>query len=315
MATKDAPSQGHRSWLVARIWALIVHTRIQNLHGDISARLDRKQILYHEESNTLTLRLLQWFSFLFLFNAPNAHHFELQKLWLDNIVYREAWRKMADALIQEWTETSLLATVLWTADMAFLAVNNINTSAQLGSLISTALALASIITAILQIRRHRGRTNAESLDVAFYLIRVERRRTGLFPLAINYSLPYVLFIWSISWFGAAILLFSIRFWPTITGKSTIFGMIAAVLIPIGCTYFFAWDPHFDFMPRWRDIRAWVSQLKLFRERICDPVKDQADSQSLASSDGSTRPPSRPGFLSARLHSLRSYSKRAEAGAV
>lgn len=49
--------------------------------------------------------------------------------------------------------------------MAFLAINNINTEAQLGSLISTALALSSIICALLQIRQHRGRTGAQSHEV------------------------------------------------------------------------------------------------------------------------------------------------------
>lgn len=51
------------------------------------------------------------------------------------------------------------------ADMAFLAINDINIEAQLGSLISTALALSSIICALLQIRQHRGRTGAQSHEV------------------------------------------------------------------------------------------------------------------------------------------------------
>ena len=53
----------------------------------------------------------------------------------------------------------------FSADMAFLAINDIPRTAQLGSLISTALALGSIMTGVLQIRDTRGRVKATAMDV------------------------------------------------------------------------------------------------------------------------------------------------------
>jgi len=249
----DPVSKGHRVWVIARVWWNIVHARVKNYHGHHSARIDRTQVVKTELEETVFLRLLQWFSFFILFNAPNAHHERLRNLYLEKIVYREQWQKLAGHLIQEWTDTSLLATVLWTADMAFLAINDINTPAQLGSLISTALALGSIITALLQIRQHRGRTGATSDEVANYLHSVEGRIFGLLPLAINYSLPYALLIWSVAFFGLAIVFFSARFWDLMTGKATILVMAIMVITPIIWTIFFAWSPSVEgFMPKWRN---------------------------------------------------------------
>jgi len=180
---------------------------------------------------------------------------------LEKIVYREQWKKLVDALIQEWTDTSLLATVLWTADMAFLAINDINIEAQLGSLISTALALSSIICALLQIRQHRGRTGAQSHEVAYYLDSVEGRYFGLLPLAINYSLPYALLVWSVAWFGIAIVFYSVRFWTLATGKATVLAMASMVITPILWSSIFAWNSHSEgFMPSWRNIPSMCALL-------------------------------------------------------
>lgn len=51
------------------------------------------------------------------------------------------------------------------ADMAFLAINELNRSAQLLSLMSTALSLGSIIIALFQTRQHRGRVKAQPIEV------------------------------------------------------------------------------------------------------------------------------------------------------
>lgn len=158
--------------------------------------------------------------------------------------------------------------------MAFLAINNIKVEAQLGSLISTALALSSIITAQLQIRQHRGTTGAQSHEVvssslcppqrarkliaflptakAQYLDSVEGRYFGLLPLAINYSLPYALLLWSVAWFGVAILFFAVPFWSYGTGKATILAMTVMVISPILWSSIFAWHTHDEgFQPSWR----------------------------------------------------------------
>jgi len=137
--------------------------------------------------------------------------------------------------------------------MAFLAINDINVSAQLGSLISTALALGSFITGLLQVIRYRTRTGASSDEVANYLHSTEGRIFGLLPLAINYSLPYALLIWSVVFFGVAIIFYSTQFWVLMTGKATILGMAIVVITPIVWTTLFRWNSHYaDFMPHWRN---------------------------------------------------------------
>ncbi|KDQ18321.1 hypothetical protein BOTBODRAFT_28736 [Botryobasidium botryosum FD-172 SS1] len=264
----DPVSKGHRLWIIARIWWNIVHARIKNYHGHDSARVDRFQVVRRGPEENIFLRILQWFSLLVLFNAPNAHHRRLQQLYLERIVYREQWRKLVGHLIQEWTDTSLLATVLWTADMAFLAIEDINVPAQLGSLISTALALGSIITALLQIRQHRGRTDAASEDVADYLQRIEGRIFGLLPLAINYALPYALLIWSVAFFGLAVVFYAARFWYLETGKATILVMAIMVTTPVVWTTFFAWTSSFQgLIPQWQPVAYRLPRPERIRETL------------------------------------------------
>ncbi|KDQ18319.1 hypothetical protein BOTBODRAFT_171184 [Botryobasidium botryosum FD-172 SS1] len=96
------------SCLDPRIWWNIVHARIKNYHGHDCARVDRFQVVRRGPEENIFLRILRWFSFIVLFNAPNAHHRRLQLLYLERIVYREHWRKLVGHLIQEWTDTSLL---------------------------------------------------------------------------------------------------------------------------------------------------------------------------------------------------------------
>jgi len=170
---------------------------------------------------------------------------------MERIVYQDSWQKHMGDIIQEWTETGLLATVLWTADMAFLAINDISIPAQLGSLVSTAFALSSVITALLQTRRYRGIVGASSEEVADHLQVVEGRSLGLFPLAITYSLPYALLIWSVVFFGSAILCYSARFWSLMAGKATIFCVVIIVVIPAIWTTFFQEALSGGRVPKWQ----------------------------------------------------------------
>jgi len=181
--------------------------------------------------------------------------------------------------------------VLWTADMAFLAINDINIEAQLGSLISTALALSSIICALLQIRQHRGRTGAQSHEVAYYLDSVEGRYFGLLPLAINYSLPYALLVWSVAWFGIAIVFYSVRFWTLATGKATVLAMASMVITPILWSSIFAWNSHSEgFMPSWRNIPSMCALLgkKILPSNIGIGFKnDKGERAAIPQSDSSS----------------------------
>jgi hypothetical protein len=51
---------------------------------------------------------------VFLFDAPIRHHTALEDLFVDKIVYRRNYKRIMKTLLDDWSDASLLATVLWT---------------------------------------------------------------------------------------------------------------------------------------------------------------------------------------------------------
>ncbi|KDQ18392.1 hypothetical protein BOTBODRAFT_641510 [Botryobasidium botryosum FD-172 SS1] len=227
--------KGHQNSTVAE-------ARFLSHHGHDAARIDRGQMIGVAKQDTWILRCLQTFARVLLFNTPNAHHLHLKRLWLGRIVMSEQWEKFAKELLTEWSETTLLATVLLAADVSFWSVAALKFWAQLGIWISAVFALGSIVTALLQSRQHRGRVLAPALDVATYMDRVETKTLALLPLAVTYAFPYCLLMWSVTWFAVGMVIFAVEtFWESKVGKVAIIYMAVMGTLPIVFSALYAWS--------------------------------------------------------------------------
>jgi len=51
---------------------------------------------------------------VFLFDTPIRHHTALEDLFVDKIVYQRNYKRIMKTLLDDWSDASLLATVLWT---------------------------------------------------------------------------------------------------------------------------------------------------------------------------------------------------------
>jgi hypothetical protein len=51
---------------------------------------------------------------VFLFDAPMRHHTALEDLFVDKIVYKRNYQRSMGTLLEDWSDASLLSTVLWT---------------------------------------------------------------------------------------------------------------------------------------------------------------------------------------------------------
>ena len=51
---------------------------------------------------------------IFLFDTPIRHHTALEDLYVDKIVYQRHYKRIMKTLLDDWSDASLLATVLWT---------------------------------------------------------------------------------------------------------------------------------------------------------------------------------------------------------
>ena len=134
------------------------------------------------------------------FWAPEIHLSELDKLWVDEIVYQVSWKRFIDKLQSEWQEFIVFvrifssqsfirshhrigfgqATILLNANVAFLAIpgvinqsdSNSSTSQTLAatvSYVSTTMSIGSIILGLLLVRQHRTRIRP---DDPFEAVRV-----------------------------------------------------------------------------------------------------------------------------------------------
>ncbi|KDQ18360.1 hypothetical protein BOTBODRAFT_171215 [Botryobasidium botryosum FD-172 SS1] len=238
--------EGHKTCTIARMWSLLANARFLSLHGHEAARIDCNQKIVTagpEKQAGWILRGLEVFSCLLLFNTPNSHHMQLKRLWLGKVVMSIQWQKFIRELLEEWSETSLLAGVLLTANVSFWSVSTPDFWTELFVWISAVLALGSVITALLQSRQHRGRVLAPALDVANYMASVDSRALELLPLAISYALPYVLFIWSAAFLGAGLVAFACHnLWPHHeVGRIIIIYMGVMGILPVLFSAYFAWN--------------------------------------------------------------------------
>lgn len=161
---------------------------------------------------------------LLLFNEPYNFYLSLMDVFADEVIYERSWRAFyQDTLREEWKDHAVMSTVSLAANMAFLTVGNVGGSmsgsgglsptSQVLSLCSTILSIGSIIIGKSLPNFHRRLQNCSASDAAQYMTFFSRgRRNGLYKLAMLFSLPFALFMWSLALFVAALFSFAFDHW-------------------------------------------------------------------------------------------------------
>jgi hypothetical protein len=271
--------QNSRTWPIARVAGFMAEHRFWNYYGHPSARLDHlhafevEQVVedssdataqpesstWRRRADSLWLRISTfWLSMVaiwlrlcsvFLFDAPIRHHKALEDLFVDKIVYQRNYKRIMKTLLDDWSDASLLATVLWTANMAFLAIpmpgttESTYTPAQLSllqtaavtcSLFSTVFSVGSITLGLINTRKHRGEPSYK--EIADFLQSAHHRHFGFRPLAIVYALPIALLMWAVLSFAGAIVLYCLMATSIIPRVALL--TLGAFLM--GCTFATVW---------------------------------------------------------------------------
>ncbi|KAG1724393.1 uncharacterized protein EDB91DRAFT_1255257 [Suillus paluster] len=120
--------------------------------------------------------LLIQISFLCLFYAPWNYTKELDDIYVDKLINRTLWKQFTARLQDDWSALAITATVMLNANIALLA------------LVSDA-PLAKLFSCISMVKE--------------LLERISHPIFGTEALAIIYSLPYTLLIWSMVFFVVA----------------------------------------------------------------------------------------------------------------
>ncbi|KAJ7291729.1 hypothetical protein C8J57DRAFT_1273838, partial [Mycena rebaudengoi] len=183
------------SCLLGRLMHHFVRDRVYNFHGEPGARLNVDQSVYDTiRKRTLLITLLT----PLLFYAPDFHLVGLQTMHTDGLIRHRGWSDFIKRLNGEWQEFTLYATVVLNANVAFLAIQSVDgggrsvvdrSPSQVASYLSILTSIGSIIIGLLLLKQNRDQDRETAPDAA--------------TLAVLYSLPYAMLIWSMVSFLAA----------------------------------------------------------------------------------------------------------------
>ncbi|CAE6475741.1 unnamed protein product [Rhizoctonia solani] len=99
----------YQTYAVARLWNLILQSRVINKYGTTDARLDR---FISITDNPPTFVGIYAFIAKLMFKRPHIHLGRCSRAWADRIAYTEEWRKFKATNEQEWKQVVKLSCVL-----------------------------------------------------------------------------------------------------------------------------------------------------------------------------------------------------------
>ncbi|KAF8637865.1 hypothetical protein AX17_002491 [Amanita inopinata Kibby_2008] len=254
----DGVRMSGAAWLVYRAMSRICHNRFLNLYGQHGARINRDQSIHEPRAKGLLIKIIS----PMLFYGPGQHFSKLSEISVDSIVRRTDWTKFSEDVINEWKNHTLLATVLLNANVAFLAIQSVDSqtsvfghrsSAQRASYVSIIASIGAVVLGLVLVRLHDKRLNMN------FLANRSASVIGLELVAILYGLPYALAMWStFSFFTAfSIMCFS-------SGD-----VVTDVLISVSCLLvmlLLAWtiSTSFEKTPYWRfSLLVWWDEVKAY----------------------------------------------------
>ncbi|KAJ7126104.1 hypothetical protein C8R44DRAFT_874477 [Mycena epipterygia] len=186
--------------------SLAIRARVYNFHGEPAARLNIHQSVY------ATVRKRTWLIRLLgplLFYAPDFHLVGLHMTCTDGLIRHREWSEFIVRLNREWHEFTLYAEVVLNANVAFLSIQSVDQGSnsrsptQISSYLSTLTSIGAIIIGLLLVKQNRDRDRLPAEDAARFILNRTHSTLGTETLAVLYSLPYAMLIWSMVSFLAA----------------------------------------------------------------------------------------------------------------
>ncbi|TFK26151.1 hypothetical protein FA15DRAFT_667829 [Coprinopsis marcescibilis] len=191
------------AWFIFRLFTTFYEDRFIYLHGEKGARLQPSQTIFGIWENSWFFETL---NAIMLF-GPGVHIRKLKSMSIDNIVTEKVWQKFRKSILDDWRDVVLYATVVLSANVSFQTVQSVDNEgvelghrshAQRASDFSIVASVGTIIFGLLLLRQHR-----EVMTNAGFLVNRSASRSGIETLAIMYSVPYALLLWSMLSFFAS----------------------------------------------------------------------------------------------------------------
>ncbi|KAF9453392.1 hypothetical protein P691DRAFT_695106 [Macrolepiota fuliginosa MF-IS2] len=207
------------NWHIGRFMKEMVSDRLQNYHGVWGARLSRDQAVLECTKPEKRSKFLKIFSPL-LFFIPHAQLQRVEPLVIDRSVITIHWDKFFQELQEEWSQTMTVATIMLTANCAFLAIpmfqsppnvpDTHSTPEQVSSYLSLATSLFSLILGVVMYREHRTNRPGTAAEILSHIFNNTTADSGLVcrieHLVLIWSLPHALLLWSVLTFLLAFVI-------------------------------------------------------------------------------------------------------------
>ncbi|CAE6445559.1 unnamed protein product [Rhizoctonia solani] len=132
----------HQTYAVARLWNLILQSRVINKYGTPEARQDRFITI---TDNPPAFAGTYASASKLMFNRPHAHLGRCSRAWADRIAYTEEWKKYKATNEREWKQVIGLSCVL--VIVSLLVIKQRNYFFKIPSHTSLLTALASVASA------------------------------------------------------------------------------------------------------------------------------------------------------------------------
>ncbi|KAJ7664315.1 hypothetical protein B0H17DRAFT_1336738 [Mycena rosella] len=171
-----------------------------------------------------------------LFYAPDFHLVGLHTIYTDKLIRIAA-------------EFTLYATVVLNANVAFLSIQSVDqgglalparTPAQISSYLSMLMSIGAVIIGLLLLKQNRNRDRMTAEGASRFIFHRTHPTRGLETLAILFSLPYAMLIWSMVSFLAAFSFMCFANSSTVT-RTLVSALWLAVAALILWCMFAAWE--------------------------------------------------------------------------
>lgn len=222
-------------WIVARCKQNLVEHAFLNYYGERGARIHRDDSVLHKSISKPRSWLFRITS-LCLFLMPSVYMKEIDHVWIDNTVDWITWKRFVNMLTRDWEQSTTPATVILSANIGFLAIQSIDvgtphrSAAQIASYISAVLAIFYYVICQVLARHHRNSAHFGAAGAGEFFERRQKQWLGLESVAITFSLPTALFIWSMLVFLFAMMV--VFFWQTDLATRLSLGLVLLILLSI-----------------------------------------------------------------------------------
>ncbi|EJD35352.1 hypothetical protein AURDEDRAFT_175556 [Auricularia subglabra TFB-10046 SS5] len=242
-----------QNWFIACILRAIYTDRSMTSYGTSYAselqRREQEETPHLFEEHTWFIAAVYYAGSVLFLGAPYVYFIRIQSVDRTRFgdgVSTERWHSFVSALVKEWRDSNLVATVLLAANVSVLALPNLDSTCHLLSVLSMMAAIGSVIMGFYLVWRHEPHESSSSQIGLHYFMRARIRTSSSVPLSFALSIPLVLLLWAFLGFLAAISTNAFHgqgnaggFLSTLIPNSTSFGVVV-MLVALITTGVFMW---------------------------------------------------------------------------